>query len=129
MPERRVIPNSGTRAGIGRALAVHYLAAGWRVVGCSRGPASIDQSGYTHHRLDVADEAGVCTLTAAIVRDAGSRGTATPRIPMTITAATTGMTVAVTDVAGRGADARPGRRRGRRVVRPADRLERTAPVR
>ena len=30
---------TGTRKGIGKALAEYYLNAGWQVAGCSRGEA------------------------------------------------------------------------------------------
>ena len=36
-PAGRVMIVTGTRKGIGRYLAEHWLAAGWTVVGCSRG--------------------------------------------------------------------------------------------
>ena len=44
---------SGTRKGIGRALAEHYLDRGFRVVGCSRRPSELQREGYEHHCLDV----------------------------------------------------------------------------
>jgi 3-oxoacyl-[acyl-carrier protein] reductase len=59
MPTPPVILITGTRKGIGRALAHHYLSRGFQVVGCSRRPADWQADGYTHHDLDVADEAGV----------------------------------------------------------------------
>ncbi|SCF47668.1 3-oxoacyl-[acyl-carrier protein] reductase [Micromonospora matsumotoense] len=46
---------TGTRTGIGRALAEHFLAAGHDVVGCSRRPAAIDHPRYRHHQLDITD--------------------------------------------------------------------------
>lgn len=46
---------TGTRKGIGHALAEHYLARGWTVAGCSRGPGTIDHPSYHHHTLDVSD--------------------------------------------------------------------------
>jgi 3-oxoacyl-[acyl-carrier protein] reductase len=53
---------SGTRKGIGRALAEHYLDRGFRVVGCSRRPSELHHPGYEHHCLDVRDEAAVRRL-------------------------------------------------------------------
>ena len=44
----KTIVITGTRKGIGKALAEHYLAAGWRVAGCSRGAASIEHPHYRH---------------------------------------------------------------------------------
>ena len=60
---------TGTRTGIGRALAEHLLARGDHVYGCSRGEASIDHPAYRHHRLDAADETAVKQLMAAIQKD------------------------------------------------------------
>ena len=62
---------TGTRKGIGLALARHYLAQGVRVVGCSRGPAGLEDEHYEHHRLDVGDEEAVGRLLAAPARRAG----------------------------------------------------------
>jgi 3-oxoacyl-[acyl-carrier protein] reductase len=63
---------TGTRTGIGRALAEHLLAAGYTVVGCSRKPldALIDGS-YTHVVCDVADENGVIDMVRGIGRAHG----------------------------------------------------------
>ncbi|MGB0343784.1 MAG: oxidoreductase, partial [Coraliomargarita sp.] len=33
----KTIVITGTRKGIGKCLALHFLDAGWRVAGCSRG--------------------------------------------------------------------------------------------
>ncbi|MFB6629271.1 SDR family NAD(P)-dependent oxidoreductase [Streptomyces sp. NPDC056362] len=46
---------TGTRTGIGKALAEHFLAAGHEVVGCSRKPATIDHPRYRHHEADLSD--------------------------------------------------------------------------
>ena len=50
---------TGTRIGIGRHLAEHYLRLGHRVVGCSRAPVDWTREGYNHYGTDVADEKGV----------------------------------------------------------------------
>lgn len=50
---------TGTRKGIGRYLVDHYLAKGYRVVGCSRQPMDDAPDRYVHHELDVADEEAV----------------------------------------------------------------------
>ena len=67
MPDVFVI--TGTRKGLGRAMAEHYLARGARVAGCSRGPAAIEHPNYFHAELDVADEAAVVSF----VREANKR--------------------------------------------------------
>ena len=62
---------TGTRKGIGRALATHFLARGYLVAGCSRQPAGWDAPGYTHHSADVTDEQAVKTLFAALRKQYG----------------------------------------------------------
>jgi 3-oxoacyl-[acyl-carrier protein] reductase len=62
---------SGTRKGIGRFLADHYLALGHRVVGCSRQPIDWQHDSYTHVEADVANEAQVKELFARVRRDFG----------------------------------------------------------
>jgi 3-oxoacyl-[acyl-carrier protein] reductase len=62
---------SGTRKGIGRFLADHYLAQGHRVVGCSRQPIDWQHDNYVHVEADVADEAQVKELFARVRRDFG----------------------------------------------------------
>ena len=54
---------TGTRKGIGKALAEYYLNAGWQVMGCSRGEASVTHAHYTHFLLDVSDESAVVGLS------------------------------------------------------------------
>src|SRR5258708_23563799 len=58
-PPSKVMLISGARKGIGRFLAEHYLANGWRVVGCSRGSSDLKHEYYRHTPLDVADEEAV----------------------------------------------------------------------
>lgn len=59
---QRVMLITGTRKGIGRHLAEHYVAAGFTVIGCSRTAADWELAGYEHHCVDVVDEAGVQRL-------------------------------------------------------------------
>jgi 3-oxoacyl-[acyl-carrier protein] reductase len=47
---------TGTRKGLGRSLAEHYVRLGHRVVGCSRGDVDWAADGYVHYVADVADE-------------------------------------------------------------------------
>jgi 3-oxoacyl-[acyl-carrier protein] reductase len=67
----RVMLITGTRTGIGRQLAAHYLAAGWRVAGCSRGPTDLRDPRYAHYTVDVADEPAVTAMVRQIARDWG----------------------------------------------------------
>lgn len=68
----KTIVITGTRKGIGKGLAEHYLAAGWRVVGCSRGESSIENENYSHYALDVSDEAAVIAMARNIKKQFGS---------------------------------------------------------
>jgi len=63
---------TGTRKGIGRSLAEHYLAEGWGVIGCSRGESSIEHAQYRHYALDVSDESAVIKMARAVKRQAGA---------------------------------------------------------
>jgi 3-oxoacyl-[acyl-carrier protein] reductase len=62
---------TGTRKGLGRALAEHLLQAGWKVNGCSREPADWSHPAYEHHLADVSDEAAVVRTVRAIARAHG----------------------------------------------------------
>jgi 3-oxoacyl-[acyl-carrier protein] reductase len=62
---------TGTRKGIGKHLAEHYVRQGHQVVGCSRSPVDWTLSGYCHHTLDVADEQAVLELFANVKREYG----------------------------------------------------------
>jgi 3-oxoacyl-[acyl-carrier protein] reductase len=57
---------SGTRKGIGRFLAEHYVRLGHRVIGCSRGEIDWTLDGYAHYIADVADERAVKKLFADV---------------------------------------------------------------
>ena len=62
----KTIVITGTRKGIGKEMAEHYLAEGWQVVGCSRGEGSIDHAHYQHFALDVSDEDAVIAMARTI---------------------------------------------------------------
>lgn len=66
-----VVLVTGARKGIGRHLAEHYAARGWRVVGCSRGAAEPVAGDYVHHQADVSDEAAVRRLFGEVRRSHG----------------------------------------------------------
>ena len=66
MNDRPVILITGTRKGIGRALAHHYLGQGFRVAGCSRQPSDLVSDDYLHYCLDVCDETAVRHLFADV---------------------------------------------------------------
>ena len=62
----KTIVITGTRKGIGKEMAKHYLAEGWQVVGCSRGEGSIEHAHYQHFALDVSDEDAVVAMARTI---------------------------------------------------------------
>ncbi len=68
MSERPVALVTGSRTGIGRYVAERLVAAGYRVVGCSRQPADWALEGYSHFAADVADESQVKALLTSIRR-------------------------------------------------------------
>ena len=47
---------TGTRTGIGRGMAEHFISKGYLVAGCSRGPATLESEYYEHAEVDVGDE-------------------------------------------------------------------------
>jgi 3-oxoacyl-[acyl-carrier protein] reductase len=62
---------TGSRKGIGRHLAEHYLALGHRVIGCSRGGAGWEHARYQHHEIDITIESDVKKMFAAIRKEHG----------------------------------------------------------
>lgn len=66
-----VILITGASKGIGRFLVEHFLRKGALVEGCSRGDPQHVADGYTHHRVDVADEDAVRSMLADVHRRHG----------------------------------------------------------
>lgn len=71
MTEEAVVLITGTSRGIGRDLVSHFLAKGYKVVGCSRGASPESAPAYMHHQVDVTDEAAVATMMRAVARQHG----------------------------------------------------------
>lgn len=69
--ERPVMLITGSRKGIGRYLAEHYVSKGYLVEGCSRGEVDLNDAGYRHHQVDVADERAVRLMVADITKRHG----------------------------------------------------------
>lgn len=67
----RSIVITGTRKGLGKALAGYFLAEGWQVAGCSRQEASLEHPAYRHYVLDVADEAAVAAMVRSFAKECG----------------------------------------------------------
>lgn len=69
MSKRMLI--TGTRKGLGKQLAEHYLDLGYQVAGCSRREPSIDHENYRHFRLDVSDEGAVVKMVRTVAKEWG----------------------------------------------------------
>jgi 3-oxoacyl-[acyl-carrier protein] reductase len=67
----RVALITGSRKGIGRALAERFCELGATVIGCSRSPAEWEHERYQHHCADISDEQAVCELMSSIRRRHG----------------------------------------------------------
>jgi NAD(P)-dependent dehydrogenase (short-subunit alcohol dehydrogenase family) len=59
---------SGAASGIGRALAIGFLAAGYEVIGLDRAPEAWTAERYRHVALDVSDTEAVAAFGAGIER-------------------------------------------------------------
>lgn len=67
---RRVLI-TGASKGLGAALAQDLLDRGDIVIGCGRAEATIAHERYTHHRVDVADEAAVRAMFQGVRKQHG----------------------------------------------------------
>jgi 3-oxoacyl-[acyl-carrier protein] reductase len=63
---------TGSRKGIGRHLAEHYLGLGHQVIGCSRGAAGWEHANYTHYEADITAEADVKRMFGSIRKEHGT---------------------------------------------------------
>ena len=54
--DRPVMVITGTRTGLGRGMAEHFVKNGYSVAGCSRGAPTLEMEGYQHAQVDVCDE-------------------------------------------------------------------------
>ena len=66
MADNQVLIITGTRKGLGLELAEYYLSLGNTVIGCSRGPSSIENENYQHYELDVSNEKQVINLVRSV---------------------------------------------------------------
>ena len=66
---RRRVLVTGTSSGLGQQLAEHYLAGGDLVIGCARRASAIAHANYSHHQVDLKDEAAIAAMLAAIRAD------------------------------------------------------------
>jgi 3-oxoacyl-[acyl-carrier protein] reductase len=66
-----IILITGSRTGIGKALATHFLERGHDVVGCSRKRSTIDHPRYRHHEVDLTDLRQVKAMYREVRREFG----------------------------------------------------------
>ncbi|MFX0201818.1 MAG: SDR family NAD(P)-dependent oxidoreductase [Candidatus Hodarchaeota archaeon] len=71
MSKPQIILITGTRKGIGRFLAEHYIRNGFFVEGCSRKEPEWRLPNYTHHLVDVTNEAKVKKMFLSIQKRHG----------------------------------------------------------
>ena len=71
MVDREVVFITGTRKGIGRFLAKHFVKKGAYVEGCSRKPIDWKLENYSHHIANVEDEAQIKRVVASIQKRRG----------------------------------------------------------
>ncbi|QKV90696.1 SDR family oxidoreductase [Streptomyces sp. NA02950] len=62
---------TGTRKGVGRTLAEHFLGAGHTVIGCSRRGSPVEHPRYEHHEVDVTESDQVRGMFRAVKRSHG----------------------------------------------------------
>jgi 3-oxoacyl-[acyl-carrier protein] reductase len=66
---KKIILITGTRKGIGKKLAEYYLSLNFNVIGCSRGPSTINETNYRHYELDVSNEKNVVKMVREIKKE------------------------------------------------------------
>ena len=71
MRDHEVVLITGTRKGIGRFIAEHFVNKGAIVEGCSRSPIDWELTNYTHHITDVTDEAQIKKMLSSIKKRNG----------------------------------------------------------
>jgi 3-oxoacyl-[acyl-carrier protein] reductase len=71
MPESQVILITGANRGIGRAIADHFLKAGWIVAGCNRKDSDLVAQNYRHFQADITNEDAVRNMFSAIRTEFG----------------------------------------------------------
>jgi 3-oxoacyl-[acyl-carrier protein] reductase len=59
---------TGTRKGLGREICLNYLKEGNIVIGCSRGPSSIDHLNYFHYEIDISKESEVVSMVKDVAK-------------------------------------------------------------
>jgi 3-oxoacyl-[acyl-carrier protein] reductase len=68
MLKNQVVLITGTRKGIGKSIAKHYIKKDLLVIGCSREPVDLHFQNYRHFCLDISDENNIKEMFAEIRR-------------------------------------------------------------
>ncbi len=63
---QKIVLVTGSRRGVGRLIAEHFLEGGAKVIGFSRGEASIEHPSYTHFCVDISDAQAVQNVFMAL---------------------------------------------------------------
>ena len=69
---KKIVVISGTRKGIGRKLAEHFLDKDCIVYGCSRENCDLEDANYHHKQLDIQDESEIRIWVREIKKEAGT---------------------------------------------------------
>lgn len=92
MSNNPVMVITGTSRGVGRGMAEHFLEKGYKVFGCSRGEATIENDAYHHMQIDIGDEAKVREWARFVKKSAPeinvlvcNAGMVVSALPMTVT--------------------------------------------
>ncbi len=64
-----VLVITGSSRGIGFGIANFFIGKGYTVVGCSRGPSTIENTNYKHFTLDVCNESAVRSWVREVKKD------------------------------------------------------------
>lgn len=94
MNKKPVMVITGTSRGVGRGMAVHFLAKGYTIFGCSRGESTLKDDAYHHSFVDIGDEAKVRSWVRLVKKSVleinvlvCNAGVVESALPMTLTPA------------------------------------------
>ncbi len=68
----RTVLVTGSRRGVGKLIADHFLAEGAAVIGFAKGETTIDHAAYQHVQVDLAEPASISTAFSALRKTTAS---------------------------------------------------------